>query len=157
MDYYSYSEDSRRAAIARFDEVTRLDPGFAPGFAMAAEARSRLSINDVAMDRSVLETAELRARRAIELDARDPNNLWVGARVQSLLDGHDAAIALAREAIALNPNLAMAHYALGFVLGRAGQPDEALPHLDRALQPSRSVLGGICCVHGGHTPGGGPL
>ncbi len=136
VDYYASRSETLTVAIAAFDGVTVLDPGFAPGFAMSAEARLRLSVNDYRTERSVLEMAEQKARAAIDLDPRDPTNLWVSARVQSVLGRHDSAVSLAREAVDLNPNLAMAHYALGFVLGRAGRPDDALPHLDRALELS---------------------
>ncbi len=135
-NYYSNEVEDLQAAIEQFDRVSDLDPNFAPGFAMAADARVRLALHFPKDGASGLAAAEKKSRRAIELDARDPNNLWVGARVCSALGRHEEAVTLARDAVPLNDNLAMAHYTLGFVLTRAGLSDQAIGHLERALELS---------------------
>ncbi len=134
--FYATTKESLEAAIEQFDKVNELDPSFAPAFAMAAEARVRLAMHFMADDSPLLSQAREKARLGITLDARDPNCLWADGRVHSYLGHHDIAISKTKEAIALNPSSAMAHHALGFVLGRAGRSEEAIAHIERAMQLS---------------------
>ncbi len=134
--FYATTKEGLEAAIEQFDKVNELDPNFAPAFAMSAEARVRLAMHFMADDGSLLNQARDKARVGITLDARDPNCLWADGRVHSYLGHHETAISKAQESVALNPSSAMAHHALGFVLGRAGHSKEALPHIEHAMQLS---------------------
>jgi len=140
VDYYATTKESLEAAIKLFDEVNERDPSFAPAFAMAADARVRLFMHnsmDYAADgNSLLNQAREKARLGVTLDARDQSCLWADGRAHSYLGYHDIAIAKAEEAVALNPSSAMAHHTLGFVLGRAGRFEEAIRHIERAMQLS---------------------
>ncbi|MDH3770716.1 MAG: tetratricopeptide repeat protein, partial [Nitrospirota bacterium] len=70
------------------------------------------------------------------LDERDPYAHWVLARAHCWRHEHDQAIAELGTALTLNPSFASAHFLLGWVLTYAGRPEEALPHLDKALRLS---------------------
>jgi tetratricopeptide (TPR) repeat protein len=144
--YYTTTEEGLGSAIELFDKVNDLDPKFAPAFAMAAEARFRYMFHFRPDDRRVLlKQSQEKAHKGIALDPRDPVCLLADGRVNTHLGQHDLAISQIKEAIALNPNYAMAHYALGFVLRAAGRAEETLSHVDRAmrLSPHDAFLAGF--------------
>ena len=69
-------------------------------------------------------------------------------KVQSFRGHHDVAVSRGEEAVALNPTSAMAHQALGLILGRAGRPEEAIFHIKHAirLSPRDLFLGGFLAL-----------
>jgi adenylate cyclase len=134
--YHATTQESLKLAIELFDKANELDPGFAPAFAMAADARVRLVVHYPTDSESILNQAREKARLGTTLDARDSNCLWSDAKVHSYLGHHDFAILKGEEAVALNPSSAMAEQALGFVLGRAGRSEDAMAHIERAMQLS---------------------
>ncbi len=134
--YHATTKDGFETAIQLFDRVNDLDPGFAPAFAMGADARTRLTIHYMPGDTSLLRQAQDKAGVATTLDANDADCLWVDGKVQSFLGYHDAAVARGQEAITLNPNSAMAHQAFGLILQRAGRSDEAIRHITQAIDLS---------------------
>ena len=88
--------------------------------------------------------------RTIEHDVTDagyadPLCLFADGRVNALLGQFDLATSQIEEAIALNPNWAMAHYALGWALMEAGRPLDAIPRSDSAihLSPHDPFLSGF--------------
>ena len=137
--YHATTKESLEAAIKQFDKVNELDPGFAPAYAMAADARTRLTIHYSTGNRSLLSQAQKKASLGITLDARDPDCLWADGKVQSYLGHHDIAVSRAEEAVVLNPNSAMAHQALAFLLGRAGRPEDAISHITHDPYSSKSA------------------
>jgi len=144
--YYTTTEDGLASAIELFDRVNELEPHFQAAFAMAAEARVRYVMFYRADERAVLlEQARQKAQQGISLDPADPLCLFADGRVNTLLGQFDLATSQIEEAIALNPNWAMAHYALGWALMEAGRPLEAIPRLDRAihLSPHDPFLSGF--------------
>jgi adenylate cyclase len=122
-----------RVAIGLFDQVNDLDPGFAPAFAMASDARVRLYLF-FSGDDGLLNLAAEKARIGIALDAYDPICHLADARANSFLGRHDIAIGRAEEAVGLNPSASMTHHALGFVLARAGRAGDGIPHFEQAIQ-----------------------
>ncbi len=134
--YYATTEQSLESAIDAFDSATEIDPRFAPAYAMAADARVRLVMHYRPENTSVLLEALKKARSGSTLDSRDSTCLWSEARAHTLLGNHITAISKAEEALDLNPNSAIAHYVLGFFLGCAGRPEEAIPHINDAMRLS---------------------
>ncbi len=136
--------DDCKTVVKQFDEVCKLDPGFAPAFAMAASSRVRYALLFEPDDRKeLLNQAVEVARRGITLDQRDSTCLWAYGRALSLLGHHDEAISSIKDAVSLNPNDAMAHYYLAIAMGSAGRLDEAVSALDHALRLSpHDVPGG---------------
>ena len=135
--YYSSSEEGFQTAIDLFDRVNTMDPNFALAFAMGAEARIRFIVNWNPDHKGVLaaEAAE-KAQRAIGLDPRESMCLAADARVCAFQGQSSLAIAKARQAVALNPNHALAHHILGVVLTRAQKPEAALESFDQAIRLS---------------------
>ncbi len=132
--YHATTEDGIEKAIDLFDRATKADPEFAPAFAYAADARLRKMLHYFGVQDQLLDEAAKKSRTAVGLDNRDPNSLLVSARVHSLLGSHETAIAHARDAVSLNPSSPMCRYALGFVLGQAGNGKEALMHIEAAVR-----------------------
>lgn len=134
---YSSTEAGLATAIGQFDEVTELDPDFAPAFAMAAGARWRYVLHFDPDDRTaILKLALAKACTAITLDPRDPAGFWNAGEIHSMLGEHESGLSKVREAIVLNPTDAMARYFLGSILRRAGRAEEAIPHFDAAMRLS---------------------
>jgi adenylate cyclase len=135
--YYSSTEVGMTSAIEQFDAVSRMDPTFAPAFAMAAAARWRYALHFQPDDsEKILQQALDKSYFAVKLDPRDPTGLWNAAEAHSILGQHDVAVGKAEEAVALNPTDAITHFFLGSVLSRAGRAEEAIPHMDRAMRLS---------------------
>ena len=132
--YHASTEDGIEKAIELFDKATKAEPDFASALALAADARIRKMYHYFGVQDQLLDEAAEKARAALALDDRDHNCLLVSARVHSLIGLHETAIAHARDAVSLNPSSPMCHYALGFVLGRAGNNDEALTHFESAVR-----------------------
>ncbi|MDP6564811.1 MAG: adenylate/guanylate cyclase domain-containing protein [Alphaproteobacteria bacterium] len=131
------TEDGFTSAMELFDRASELDPNFAPAFAMAAGVRLQFVRYFPVNDNTVLiKQAQAKAKKAMELDPRDPVCLLADARVHSYFGRHDVAISKIEEAVALNPNDAMAHYRLGVEMFHAGKPEEVIPHIDRAIRLS---------------------
>ncbi|MGI9521728.1 MAG: adenylate/guanylate cyclase domain-containing protein [Hyphomicrobiaceae bacterium] len=145
--YYETTRDGLDAAVRLFDRVNVLDPSFAPAFAMGADTRVRVvfDVYDFVDSELLLKQAQEKSRLGLAADGRDPTCLWADARVQSLLGQNDIAISRAEDAVSQNPNSAIGHYILGFVLGRSGRPEDALGHIDDAirLSPRDAFLGGF--------------
>jgi len=144
--YYTTTEDGLASAIEVFDRVNELEPHFQAAFAMAAEARVRYIIFYGLHDRAaLLEQAREKALKGVSLEPGDPLCLFADGRVNTLLGQFDLAISQIEDAIALNPNFAMAHYALGFALFFARRPKEAISRFDDAirLSPHDAFLSGF--------------
>jgi adenylate cyclase len=144
--YYATNEDGLAAAIEIFDRVNELEPQFQAAFAMAAEARVRYVMFYSPDDRTVLlAQAREKAQRGISLEPGDPICLLAEGRVNVLLGHLDLALLQINEAIALNPNYAMAEYVLGWALFAAAQYEEAITRLDNAirLSPHDAFLSGF--------------
>ena len=77
------------------------------------------------------------AEKVVSLDANEPMAHLALGRTYLLTGEIEMALAENQTAIAINANFARAHHGLGFAYHYgAGQPEEALPHLDTALRLS---------------------
>jgi TolB-like protein len=132
----------RRAAIDEalrlFYKAIELDPSFASAYAMAAWCYGWRKINAWTTDRvkDVAETERL-ARRAAELGPDDAVALSRSAHALAFVVGDlVAATTFADRSLALNPNLAGAWHASGWVRVYCGEPEVAIEHFARAMRLS---------------------
>jgi adenylate cyclase len=74
------------------------------------------------------------ARKAVSLDDSHPCGYEVLSYIHAMTRQYDKAIAEAERAIALDPNGADAHVALGYALRIAGRPEEAIVCIKKAIR-----------------------
>ena len=135
-----------------FEEVIRLDPDFAGGYAGVASMLVFTTIWGHGDLSDVAARAETLARRAIEMDDAFGWS-YTALSLALLLKGeHEAAIAAANEAVAHQPNDADAHAFLGFPLAFAGQPERAVEPIETAIRLSPQFVGSpylnlLCISH----------
>jgi len=125
-------------ALTLFEQAIKLDPDFAPAYAMAAWCYVWRKVNGWMTEtpREVAEGAEL-ARRAVELGRDDAVALTRAGHALAHLAGDlDGGIALLDRAVMLNPNLAPAWFLGGFLRVWNGEHDSAIEHFARAMRLS---------------------
>ena len=133
--YYLRTRGAINEALPLFYKAIELDPDFASAHGMAAWCYAWRKINGWMTDRAqeIAETARL-ARRAADLGRDDAVALSRCAHALAFVVGDlDTAAAFADRALALNPNLAGAWYASGWVRVWLGETDVAINHFAHAL------------------------
>jgi TolB-like protein len=137
----SFYQRSRRAndeALQLFYKAIELDPDFATAHGMAAWCHAWRNLSGWMTDRAleIAEGARL-AWRAVELGKDDAVALARGGHALALLVGElDSGVAFIDRALALDPNLARAWYASGWVRVYRGEPEVAIDHQARAMRLS---------------------
>ena len=135
---YQETLQGHRDALELFYKAIELDPDFASAYGMAAYGYCQRKTNGWIADREteIAETARL-ARRAVELDKDDAVAFaWGGFALAYVVRELDAGVAFIDRALMLNPNLAAAWIASGWVRTWLGKPDLAIEHLARAMRLS---------------------
>jgi adenylate cyclase len=129
-----YTMDENSLAEKFFQQAMDLDPGFSGacvGLAMAKEQACDLQIRGLP---ETLSSIDELARRAVALDCADAEARLCLSGV-SLRDGdYEGALAEARRALAITPNLSGAHGRLGATLIFSGRPKEGLAALERSFR-----------------------
>ena len=111
---YRYAAQENTEAQSFFRRAIELDPNFAPAHAGLAHAIYLSFFLGFRTDRApALGEARAAAQRAVTLDGDDAVAHAIAGRVHTMLGERDAAISACETALALNPNLAMAHLVLG--------------------------------------------
>jgi len=135
---YEWTPASIDAALEQYQLAMNADPDFAPAYAMASYCYVQRQSFGVLLDRSK-EAAEgvSLAWRAAELGKNDAYALTRAAHGISAL-GQDisSGMSLVEQAIALNPNLAVAWYVRGWLRIFQGNTASALSDLDHARRLS---------------------
>ena len=137
-NYYGRTREAINEALPLFYKAIELDKNFASAYGMAAWCYAWRKINGWMTDRTqeIAETARL-ARRAAELGPDDAVALSRGAHALGYVVGDlDTAAIFADRALALNPNLAGAWYASGWVRVFLGESDVAIKHFAQAMRLS---------------------
>jgi TolB-like protein len=130
------------AAVAEQKRAVEMDPDDGVAYSVLAGAQSALlphrGVDDPDLAQEIIDNI----RRARALDPDSPVVLSNIAPALMSLGELQEALALAERAVAISPNLAQAHLALGGVLVRLGRSDEALFELDAVerLEPSSPWL-----------------
>jgi TolB-like protein len=134
--YYLRTREGISEALALFYKAIELDRDFASAYGMAAWCYAWRKINGWMIDRAreIPETERL-ARRAAELGRDDAVALSRCSHALAFVVGDlDIAATFVDRALALNPNLAGAWYASGWVHVWLGEPDVAIDHFAHALR-----------------------
>jgi adenylate cyclase len=131
---WRFTRDQNNQALELFQRAIELDPKFASAYAFLAIAHGLDYLNRWTTSPSTsIEQAEEFATRAVALDDRNPYTHWALGIINLHLRRHDLAIREAERTIALAPNLADGHEALGNALHYSGRSEEALACFDRAM------------------------
>jgi TolB-like protein/DNA-binding SARP family transcriptional activator len=135
---YRETREGHDEALQLFYKAIELDPDFASAYGMAAYGYCQRKTSGWITDREkeVAETARL-ARHAVELDKDDAVALtWRGFSLAYVVRELDSGVAFIDRALMLNPNLAAAWVASGWVRNWLGKLDLAIEHLARATRLS---------------------
>ena len=133
-----------RVHLARemFERVIGMDPDFAGGYAGVAWMLGFDALFGHSDATEQIERALELARKAIGLDRSFAlSHLALGVAILQK-DGHDAALAALREAVAQQPNDADAHAFLGMVLGLAGMSAEGIASIEYAIRLNPQFVNG---------------
>jgi TolB-like protein/Flp pilus assembly protein TadD len=135
---YRLTSEATSDALKLFYKAIELAPDFALAHGWAAICYMWRSGSGWMTDRSQ-ETAEAvrMARRAIELDKDDALTLsWAGMTLTTLGVDFDYGATLLERALALNPNLMQAWFAIGWVRIWNSQPEPAIEAFAHAMRLS---------------------
>ena len=136
--FYLGSRDSIVDAERLLAEAMKIDPGYAPCYALAAQCKCfqltqgwSENLKDTASRGAAL------ARQAVERDNNDPNVLWMAGHALAYCgNDYEAALGLLDKALKLNPNSAWAFCWSGWAHAYAGEPELAIDHLQAAIRLS---------------------
>jgi adenylate cyclase len=130
-----YSVDDNAFAQRFFQQAIDLDPTFAggcKGLAIAqAQAAAEFQIGSLP---TIQSSVEALARRAVALDNDDAEAHSILSNLLRLSGDHTGALAEAERALAITPNLALAHGAMGATLVFSGRPKEGLAALRTSIR-----------------------
>jgi TolB-like protein len=132
------TNETNSEAMRYFCRAIELDSEFASAYGMAAYCYVWRKTNGWMTDRAqeITEAARL-VRRTVELGKDDAVALARGGHALAYVVGDlDDGAAWIDQALVLNPNLALAWYASGWVRVYLGEPDIAIEHLAQAMRLS---------------------
>ena len=136
--FYRYSEERVREAIALLRRALAIDPSCAPAAALIGWCWGFQRVQDWGPV-SVAEAAEAvrLARLALEVGKDDPDALWMAGNTLSFFAGEHASGASAVDrALILNPNSAHAWMAKGLVSYQQNRSEDAVEAFKRAVRLS---------------------
>lgn len=134
--------DRINAARKMFEQVIEMDPDFAGGYAGVANMLAFRNVFAHGLDSAIVERAEERARKAIDLD---PTLGWsyTGLGLSLILQEKiEDGITAAREAIRRQLGDADAHAFLGMFLGVTGNPAEGVACIELAIRLNPQFVNG---------------
>jgi len=137
-NFYQRSRKANDDALQLFYKAIEFDPDFATAYGMAAWCHAWRNLSGWMTDRAqeIAEGSRL-AWRAVELGKDDAVALARAGHALALLVGDlDSGAAFIDRALALDPNLARAWYASGWVRVYRGEPEVAIEHQARAMRLS---------------------
>jgi TolB-like protein len=136
--FHLFTRDSLLEAGRLFQRATELDPNYATPYGMAAWCVQLSKTNGWLADREreIADGVRL-ARRAAALGKDDPTALWSGGHSLAYLAGEvESGAAHIDRALVLNPNLAAAWSASGWLRIYLGEPANAIERFERAMRLS---------------------
>jgi len=132
---FQFSKEGLFEAAELFAQAIARDPKYGPALALASVCHMRIAIDEWD-EHSEPQAIEL-ARRAIEVAHDDPVVLSNASFTLAMLgDDITAMIGLADRAVSLNPSYARGWYLSGLLRLEAGQPDQAIELIEKALRLS---------------------
>src|SRR5262249_47940998 len=136
--YRHTSPESISEALRLFHKAIELDSNFAAAYGMAAlcyvirKARGWVTNRE----QEIAEASRL-ARRAVELGKDDATALaMAGHALAYVVEDFDAGAFFLDRALVLNPNLASACFASGWLRVWIGEPEIAIQHIARLMRIS---------------------
>ena len=133
--FHQFTPESNALAEQLMRRAVEIDPNFAPGYiGLARVLNSRISFEMSSNSEADLQAAFSAARRAVELDDKDPYAHYILSWVCLFLRKHDDALAEAQRAIDLTPNFALGYFMLGVVRVFMGRFDQAFDPFQRAMR-----------------------
>jgi TolB-like protein/class 3 adenylate cyclase len=131
-----WTPDSWRETIDLLRRALASDPSYVPVAGLLAWCRVAESARRALSDEEIAEGVRL-ARQAIEAGEKDPDALWMGGWGIFVLAGERAAgLSAIEQALALNPNSALAWTFCGWARGYSNRPAPAIEALQRAMRLS---------------------
>jgi adenylate cyclase len=130
---YMQTRETTSEALRLFHKAIELDPDFAVAYGMAAFCYLQRKTGGWITNRAqeIAETARL-ARRAVELGKDDAVALSrAGLALVYVVEDFEAGALFIDRALILNPNLASAWYASGWLRVWIGEPETAIKHFAR--------------------------
>ncbi|MEO6408262.1 MAG: hypothetical protein ABIO45_05860 [Burkholderiaceae bacterium] len=140
---FRFTASHTEQAHALLLRALSMEPGFARAHAgLSFTHYSRAFLDAVPAPDAEIQMALRYARQSIDLEPRDAMGHWTLGRAHFLAREHDQAICSVDRSLAVNPNFAQGHYALGFIRAHSGMPMQALPALAAAerLSPYDPLL-----------------
>src|SRR6516165_3094598 len=136
--FHLFTRDSLVEAGRFYQHATELDPNYASPYGMAAWCflfgKANGWLTDP--DRDIADGVRL-ARRAAAVGREDPTALWASGYCLAYFAGElETGAAHIERALALNPNLAAAWSASGWVRTFLGEPADAIQRFERAMRLS---------------------
>ena len=135
---YLATKDTITEALSLFNKAIERDPDFGTAYGMAAWCHLWRRVNGWTISRSEEEVeTQYLARRAAVVGKDDAVALCFGGLALAYVTKDcEGGIALIDRALALNPNLAAAWIASGWVRSFLGETDMAIEHIQRAMRLS---------------------
>ncbi len=137
-------------AIELFDRAREADPNFVDALVMAAHIRTRYAhFHNPANRDELLQTSRALLQEAMRLDPRHSMCHAATGRLQILLDELESAVTSGRDAVALNPNSALANLEFAIALMHSDRCEELLQYFEAAhrLSPRDPHRAGIFAGH----------
>ena len=133
--HHRYSKEDNAEAQRLFRSALAIDPDYPQAMAALAQAVCNAAFLNWSDDPefSFEESFEL-AQRAVALDGRYPAARFVLGLVCVWTSRLDRAVSEFREAINLNPSFAAAYVLLGQTFTYQGQPEEAIPLVQKGIR-----------------------
>ncbi len=133
--HYKGTKDDNAKAREQIRKAIELDPEFSRALA----ALAHVYYWDVLFGYSTTPNELLRegltlSRRAIAADDKEPFAHFAMGRISTLMGDLSTAVAELELSIELSPSFAHAYYGLGNALNFAGQQEEAIQQIDRAIR-----------------------
>ena len=138
--YRPYSDANHAEARRMFDRAIELDESFADAYVMIALMGIYVldsgQSSYTGTTEEILAEAAQAAKLAVQLEDNNALAHTVLGRIYDLQFDGEAGVAECETAIGLNPNLAIAHHELGFVLNSVGRYADAVSCFDQAIRLS---------------------
>mgnify|MGYP003790532563 CR=1 FL=1 len=132
---FSFTLSALVEAERWFGRAITLDSEMASAYAGLANVHIQQTFyGDVSERQMVMKAALVAARKAVQLADQDAHCHYILSRSLSLNLDHDEAIAVAHDAIELNPSSAHAYFALGWSQVNVGREVEAIENLSKAAE-----------------------
>jgi tetratricopeptide (TPR) repeat protein len=135
--FYRFTPEDHIQAERLMRRAVELAPTFAQGHVgLARILNSRVMFGWSENPQADWQAAYAAARRAVELDEKDPYAHYILAFASMLIGEHENAVAEAQKAIDLTPNFALGYFGLGMTRVFLGRFDQVADPFRRAMRLS---------------------